>query len=120
MLVTEGTYPQVHGGVSTWCDQMIRGLNKHRFHVVSLTATGREEVVWDLPGNVLDHVTVPIWTMVPATRRQVVREGEGQASEGRSGFGLGFGFGFDLGFVRGRGWSKTEDGSLGLCPGEEK
>jgi polysaccharide biosynthesis protein PelF len=73
-LVTEGTYPQVHGGVSTWCDQMIRGLNKHRFHVVSLTATGREAVVWELPDNVLDHVTVPIWTMVPASRRQAGKQ----------------------------------------------
>lgn len=73
-LVTEGTYPQVHGGVSTWCDQMIRGLNKHRFHVVSLTATGREAVVWELPENVLDHVTVPIWTMVPASRRRAGKQ----------------------------------------------
>lgn len=69
MLVTEGTYPQVHGGVSTWCDQMIRGLDRHRFHIVSLTATGREETVWRLPDNVLGHVTVPIWTMAGPGRR---------------------------------------------------
>ena len=25
-LVNEGTYPVVHGGVSTWCDQLIRGV----------------------------------------------------------------------------------------------
>ena len=70
MLVTEGTYPQVHGGVSTWCDQMIRGLARHRFHVVSLTATGREPAVWDLPDNVLGHTVVPIWTMSPRPRRR--------------------------------------------------
>ena len=70
MLVTEGTYPQVHGGVSTWCDQMIRGLARHRFHVVSLTATGREPAVWDLPDNVLGHTAVPIWTMASSSHRR--------------------------------------------------
>jgi glycosyltransferase involved in cell wall biosynthesis len=70
MLVTEGTYPQVHGGVSTWCDQMIRGLAGHRFQVISLTATGREETVWELPDNVLGHTTVPIWNMTPASHRR--------------------------------------------------
>jgi polysaccharide biosynthesis protein PelF len=60
-LVTEGTYPYVHGGVSVWCDQMIRGLNRHGFHVVALTATGRETPAYDFPRNVASFHTVPIW-----------------------------------------------------------
>jgi polysaccharide biosynthesis protein PelF len=68
MLVTEGTYPQVHGGVSTWCDQMIKGLSGHRFQVVSLTATGREAAVWKLPENVLGHDAVPIWSLSAPSR----------------------------------------------------
>ena len=61
-LVTEGTYPHVHGGVSVWCDQMIRGLSRHGFHVVALAATGRESPVYDFPRNVASFHTVPIWT----------------------------------------------------------
>ena len=30
-LVTEGTYPHSYGGVSVWCDQLLRGLPEHRF-----------------------------------------------------------------------------------------
>jgi len=41
----------------------------HRFQVVSLTATGREPTVWELPDNVLGHTTVPIWTMSPHSPR---------------------------------------------------
>jgi polysaccharide biosynthesis protein PelF len=62
MLVTEGTYPHVHGGVSVWCDQIIRGLTEHRFHLVALSATGREPAVFDLPRNVASFHPLPVWT----------------------------------------------------------
>jgi polysaccharide biosynthesis protein PelF len=74
LLVAEGTYPHVRGGVSVWCDQMIRGLNRHRFRVVALTATGREPAVYELPENVDSVQTVPIWThRRPAPRRRFAR-----------------------------------------------
>ncbi|MGW0560966.1 GT4 family glycosyltransferase PelF [Streptomyces sp. NPDC003016] len=60
-MLTEGTYPHVQGGVSTWCDQLVRGMPDIGFHVVSLTGTGREPVTWELPGNVHHHTTVPLW-----------------------------------------------------------
>jgi glycosyltransferase involved in cell wall biosynthesis len=62
LLVTEGTYPHVRGGVSVWCDQMIKGLKTHRFHVVALTATGHEPAVYDLPENVGSLRLLPLWT----------------------------------------------------------
>ena len=55
-LLTEGTYPFHQGGVSVWCDQLVRGLSRHRFDVHGLCATGAEHVVWKLPRNV-DSVT---------------------------------------------------------------
>lgn len=67
MLVTEGTYPHVHGGVSVWCDQMIRGLTGHRFHLVALSATGREPAVYDLPRNVASFHPLPVWANRRAT-----------------------------------------------------
>jgi glycosyltransferase involved in cell wall biosynthesis len=59
-LVTEGTYPHAYGGVSVWCDQLVRGMPEHTFHVMALTGTGTETPAWELP----DHVTVesvPLW-----------------------------------------------------------
>jgi polysaccharide biosynthesis protein PelF len=100
LLVTEGTYPHVHGGVSVWCDQMIRGLDRHQFHLYALVATGREKPVWELPANVLSQTTLPIWTMrrTPPVRRRdrgvpgdrAVRErqpGGGFAGIGSAGIG---------------------------------
>ncbi|WP_207944999.1 GT4 family glycosyltransferase PelF [Actinomadura rubrisoli] len=58
--MTEGTYPHNYGGVSVWCDQLVRGMPEHRFHVLAITASGTEPVAWDLP----EHVTaksVPMW-----------------------------------------------------------
>src|SRR5579859_6088217 len=74
LLVAEGTYPHVRGGVSVWCDQMIKGLNRHRFHLVSLAATGREPAVYELPENVVSVHPLPIWThRRPAPRRRFAR-----------------------------------------------
>jgi glycosyltransferase involved in cell wall biosynthesis len=59
-LVTEGTYPHAYGGVSVWCDQLVRGMSEHSFHVMAITGTGAEPLAWELP----EHVTaesVPLW-----------------------------------------------------------
>lgn len=61
MLVTEGTYPHAHGGVSVWCDQLVQGLPDHSFRVVALTAFGHQRPVWPLPKQVDEVVTVALW-----------------------------------------------------------
>lgn len=68
-LLTEGTYPHVHGGVSTWCDQLVRGMPEVRFQVISLTATGQEPVEWELPPNITSHRAFPLWGATAGTRR---------------------------------------------------
>jgi glycosyltransferase involved in cell wall biosynthesis len=68
-LVAEGTYPHHFGGVSVWCDQMLRGLAGHRFHVVALAATGAERQVWDLPDNVTGLTVIPLWAPPQLRRR---------------------------------------------------
>jgi glycosyltransferase involved in cell wall biosynthesis len=60
-LVTEGSYPFSHGGVSVWCDQLIRGLSEHDFDVVALTGTGSEKRQWELPDNVSSVRSLPLW-----------------------------------------------------------
>lgn len=71
-LMTEGTYPFAFGGVSVWCDQLIRGMPGYDFHLVALVATAAEPAVWALPGNVVSMVKVPLWgpAPVPANGRR--------------------------------------------------
>ncbi|MFC9846235.1 GT4 family glycosyltransferase PelF [Streptomyces sp. NPDC060223] len=72
-LLTEGTYPHQHGGVSVWCDQLVRGMPEVGFQVVAITGTGQESLAWELPPNVGGLVSVPLWGPVP----------EGRAPRGR-------------------------------------
>jgi glycosyltransferase involved in cell wall biosynthesis len=65
-LMTEGTYPYGFGGVSVWCDQLIRGMPGYDFHLVSLVATQAEPAVWSLPDNVVSMVKVPLWGPPPS------------------------------------------------------
>ncbi|MET9516655.1 GT4 family glycosyltransferase PelF [Streptomyces sp. NPDC002994] len=83
-MLTEGTYPHVQGGVSTWCDQLVRGMPDVDFHVVSLTGSGREPVTWELPPNVYQHTTVPLWG--PEAALRVRRGPRSLAGRDRRGF----------------------------------
>lgn len=65
-MLTEGTYPQSYGGVSVWCDQVVRGLSQHEFDVYAIEVTGVEDAVWQPPSNVHTHA-VPLWP--PNNRR---------------------------------------------------
>ncbi|ARP73669.1 glycosyl transferase [Streptomyces pluripotens] len=67
-LLTEGTYPHSHGGVSVWCDQLVQGMPDLDFDVIAVTGTGREPVVWELPSHVHDVLCVPMWGAPPAGR----------------------------------------------------
>lgn len=67
-LLTEGTYPHSHGGVSVWCDQLVTGMPDVRFDVLAVTGTGGEPVVWDLPPQVARVRSVPMWGPAPAGR----------------------------------------------------
>lgn len=64
-LLTEGTYPHSHGGVSVWCDQLVGGMPDIDFDIIAVTGTGREAVVWELPPHVAEPLTVPMWGPAP-------------------------------------------------------
>ncbi|MGK5632059.1 GT4 family glycosyltransferase PelF [Streptomyces sp. URMC 123] len=72
-LLTEGTYPHGHGGVSVWCDQLIRGMPDVEFRVIAVTATGHEPLAWRLPRHLTDLACVALWGTAP----------EGRAPRGR-------------------------------------
>ena len=69
LFVTEGTYPYVVGGVSTWSDQLIRGLNEHRFVVMPVVGPKAAPPLYDYPANVEAVQPVPIWRPRPNVRR---------------------------------------------------
>ncbi|MFC5952478.1 GT4 family glycosyltransferase PelF [Pseudonocardia lutea] len=68
-LVTEGTYPIQSGGVSGWCEQLIRGLPEVSFEVVALSGSGREPAVFTVPDNVTAVRRIGLWAPPPRARR---------------------------------------------------
>lgn len=74
-MMTEGTYPFGFGGVSVWCDQLIRGMPGYDFHLVAIVATDAEQVVWELPDNVTSMTKVLLWGPLPAGTATSHRDG---------------------------------------------
>jgi polysaccharide biosynthesis protein PelF len=73
-LISEGTYPHTLGGVSVWCDQLLRYLSEHRFQIVALTSTDSEPVRWDVPPSVSAVEIVPLWSgTLPARASRSLR-----------------------------------------------
>lgn len=60
LLTTEGTYPHVVGGVSTWCDQLVKAMPDFDFNVFALMMNPFVPEAYDLPDNA-SLVKVPIW-----------------------------------------------------------
>lgn len=61
LLTTEGTYPFVTGGVSTWAHQLVTGLDDRKFVVYSVVANTNMAVRYEVPDNVAHVVQVPLW-----------------------------------------------------------
>ena len=67
LLCTEGTYPYVGGGVSTWCDNLCRRLEEVDWSLFAVTGTPEVELKYPPPDNVRRIVHVPLWgTREPA------------------------------------------------------
>jgi glycosyltransferase involved in cell wall biosynthesis len=75
-LLAEATYPHTSGGVSVWCDQLIRGLESHRFSVHAITPGDDNEIIWDIPGNVVGIRNIPLWGAGPEVRHPVHHSAE--------------------------------------------
>ena len=61
LFLVSGVYPHYMGGVSTWADQLLRGMGEHEFHVVSVVSNPHVEVRYKLPRNVKEIITIPLW-----------------------------------------------------------
>ncbi len=69
-IISEGCYPFHTGGVSLWCDQLIRGMPRHAFTAVALTVDGTERPTWAAPANLAEVVTMPLWGRRPRRARR--------------------------------------------------
>ena len=61
LLCTEGTYPFVGGGVSTWCDILCRELEEYDFTLFAVTGEPEVRLRYELPPNVTRTIHVPLW-----------------------------------------------------------
>lgn len=62
LLLTEGTYPYVIGGVSTWCDQLLKNLHEIDWLVVPIVAGGlNRQPFYQLPENARLAGLVDLW-----------------------------------------------------------
>jgi glycosyltransferase involved in cell wall biosynthesis len=61
LLTTEGTYPFFEGGVSTWCDALIRHMPEVEFTLLSLTGQPGLRPAYNLPPNVAQLLPMPLW-----------------------------------------------------------
>src|SRR5690348_6029733 len=61
LLTTDGTYPCYTGGVSVWCDQLVRHSPDVTFRIFALTYSPIERPVYAMPANVEAVQILPLW-----------------------------------------------------------
>jgi glycosyltransferase involved in cell wall biosynthesis len=63
LLCTEGTYPYVGGGVSTWCDILCKQMPDVDFTLFTVTGNPDVRAEYELPVNARKMIHVPLWGM---------------------------------------------------------
>jgi glycosyltransferase involved in cell wall biosynthesis len=61
LLTTEGTYPFHKGGVSTWCDVLVRNSPEIEFTLLTVMMHPYLKQRYELPNNVTQLLKVPLW-----------------------------------------------------------
>jgi len=61
LMSTEGTYPYAAGGVSTWCDALLRNTPDVRYTLLPVMMNPHIEAKFDPPANVRRIIKVPLW-----------------------------------------------------------
>jgi polysaccharide biosynthesis protein PelF len=75
LLTTEGTYPYAMGGVSSWCDLIVRGLPEIEWRILPITAGhGSRKPAFDLPAHASLAGVIQLWSSeVPPARLRPAR-----------------------------------------------
>ena len=61
LMITEGTYPYSSGGVSNWCDMLIRALPDVDFSLISIVGDPPLKPLFTLPANVHSVQPIALW-----------------------------------------------------------
>ena len=61
LMTTEGTYPHNAGGVSTWCDALIRNTPEVHYTLLPIMMNPHIELKYDPPPNTRRIINVPLW-----------------------------------------------------------
>lgn len=61
LMTTEGTYPYSAGGVSTWCDALLRNTPDVKWTLLPLMMNPHIEQQFEPPENVRKTIDVPLW-----------------------------------------------------------
>src|SRR5438445_12648579 len=61
LLTTEGTYPHSAGGVSTWCDSLIRNTPEVHYTLVPIMMNPHIKLKYEPPHNTRRVINVPLW-----------------------------------------------------------
>jgi polysaccharide biosynthesis protein PelF len=62
LLVTEGTYPYAVGGVSSWCDLLLRSLHEIDWQVLPIIAAHGRPPIFTLPANARQIRAIALWS----------------------------------------------------------
>lgn len=69
-MITEGTYPYAVGGVSSWCDVLIAGLEQVQWDILPIVAgSKRMHANYELPSNARLRRPIELWSEDRAPRR---------------------------------------------------
>jgi polysaccharide biosynthesis protein PelF len=82
LLTTEGTYPYVVGGVSAWCDLLVKSLEEFDWHVLPIVGAHRRPRRFELPPHAHEHGPIEIWS------ERLARGGRASLPGGRSNHAL--------------------------------
>lgn len=70
LLTTEGTYPYVMGGVSSWCHQLIGRLTDIDWLVLPIVASDKRRRLFTLPPHARELARAEVWSEAPPPRRR--------------------------------------------------
>ena len=62
LLTTEGTYPDVVGGVSSWCDLLVKGMPEFDWQIMPIAAAHGRPPVFELPAHAREVGRIEVWS----------------------------------------------------------
>ncbi len=73
LLIAEGTYPYIRGGVSSWIDELLNGLKEFKFGVIFLGGKREdyEEIQYEFPSNLVYYSEIFLFDKLRKTPAKI-------------------------------------------------